>query len=137
MKIGKENAKRRGRESTVGHVQIDSLCSHLSASLSVGFGAEPIAMTDGSQRRERNRVDSLRGDRTVRGTCFCLCYFVRSNVPDHGLGEAFRIDSHANCLKRDVCICCGGMSRVDVGPLCLGGRKVGVTLRELDALIHY
>lgn len=54
-----------------------------------------------------------------------------------GLGEAFRIDSHANCLKRDVCICSGGMSRADVGPLCLGGRKVGVTLRELDALIHY
>lgn len=54
-----------------------------------------------------------------------------------GFGEAFRIDSHANRLKRDVCICSGGMSRVDVGPLCLGGRKVRVTLRVLDALIHY
>lgn len=54
-----------------------------------------------------------------------------------GLSEAFRIDSHANCLKRGVCICSEGMSRVDVGPLCLGSRKVRVTLRELDALIHY
>lgn len=76
-----EREEREGRKSAVEHVQIDSLCSHLSASLSVGFGSKPMAMTNGWRRRERNREDRVES-RLVRSRYVPPSTLFRSIEPD-------------------------------------------------------